>query len=72
QELGPIAAIAWCVAMLVGLVKTRYKYAFAAIIAFSLFDHLMWTWLAPLPFVIAGVATVDNEGDFLFRKESVQ
>jgi len=71
-ELGPIVAIAWCFAMLVGLFKTRYKYAFAAIIAFALFDHLMWTWLAPIPWLIAGVATVDKEGDLLFRKENIK
>ena len=68
-ELGPIVALAWCYAMLVGCIKTKYKYAFAAILAFSLVDHLMWTWLAPVPWIIAGVATVDREGDLLFRKE---
>ena len=70
-ELGPVAAIAWCYVMLVGLIKTRYKYAFATILAFSIFDHLMWTYLAPVPWIIAGVATIDKEGDLMFRKETI-
>lgn len=68
-ELGPIAMVAWVFVMVAGLVKTRWKYAFGAIMAFGLFDHLMWTWLAPFAWAIVGVSTLDNEGDSLFRKE---
>ena len=62
---------AWLFIMFFGLVKTKWKYAFGVILALGIFDHMMWTWLAPLTFIILGVSTLEGEGDYLFRKEVV-
>jgi len=69
-ELGPLAMGAWLFMMLFGIIRTRWKYAYGVIIALGLFDHMMWTWLAPLTFIILGVSTMDDNGrSYLFRRE---
>lgn len=70
-ELGPLAMGAWLFVMLFGIIKTRWKYAFGVILALGMFDHMMWTWLAPLTFIILGVSTMDDKRDYLFRKETI-
>lgn len=69
-ELGPLAMGAWLFIMFFGILKTRWKYVFGVILALGMFDHMMWTWLAPLTFIILGVSTMDDNGErYLFRKE---
>ena len=70
-ELGPLAMGAWLFIMFFGILKTKWKYAFGAILALGMFDHMMWTWLAPLTFIILGVSTMDDKRDYLFRKEII-
>lgn len=71
-ELGPLAMGAWLFIMLFGLVRTRWKYVFGVILVLGMFDHMMWTWLAPFTFIILGVSTMDDNGkSYLFRREFV-
>ena len=68
-ELGPVAMLAWCGVIVMGVVKGRYKYAIGAIIVFSMFDHLAWTWLAPFSMAIVGASTIEDRNDLLFRRQ---
>jgi len=61
---------AWLFLMFFGLVRTKWKYVFGVILALGMFDHMMWTWLAPLTLIILGVSTMDDESDHLFKKEA--
>lgn len=68
-QIGPVAAVAWLWIMGYGLWKTRWKYAFTAILALSVFDHYIWTQLAPYWWVLVGVAsTSDIKNDYIFKK----
>jgi len=66
---GVLAGLAWLWIVIWCLVKTRWKYVFILILALSVFDHFIWTQLAPLFWVIVGAATApDNiESDLIFR-----
>lgn len=66
-EIGPIAALAWLWLMGYGLLKTRAKYIFAAILALSLFDHFMWTQLCMYTYFAIGVGTTINS-DLIYRE----
>lgn len=69
DQIGPLAALAWLFLMVVGLVKTKWKYTFAALLALSILDHLTWTMFAPLWPAILGIASTSNiEDDLIFRR----
>jgi len=71
---GMLAALAWLWVTIWCLRKTRWKYAWVAIIALSVFDHYVWTQLAPYFWLLVGVSTagtvLDKEGesDLVFRR----
>jgi len=66
-EVGPVAALAWLWIIGYGLLRSRAKYIFVAILALSLFDHFMWTSLSTyMYFALGASATVTN--DLVFRK----
>jgi len=67
-ELGPLAVVAWLFLMGYGLVKIKPKYTFAALIALSLFDHFLWTFLCTYQFAAIGLASSSNN-DLVFRSE---
>ena len=70
---GMLAAIAWLWVVIWCLRKTRWKYAWLAVIALSIFDHYIWTQIAPAFWLLVGVSTagtmLDKEGesDLVFR-----
>lgn len=71
DQIGPLAALAWLFLMIAGLVKTKWKYAFVAILSLSLLDHMAWTLMAFLPWGLLGVATAPGiQSDLVFRKET--
>jgi hypothetical protein len=57
HQVGPLAAIAWTFVTVYCLIKTRWKYAWVAVIAMCLFDHYIWTQLAPYWWLLVGVST---------------
>ena len=72
DQIGPLAAIAWLWVTIWCLVKTRWKYAWAAVLAMSVFDHYVWTQFAPWWWVLVGVsaASMDSGSDRIFREEA--
>lgn len=69
NQVGPVAGVAWLWVTAFCFVKTRYKYAFSAVIALSVFDHYIWTQVAPWWWCLVGVATANPslESDLIFR-----
>lgn len=67
DQLGIFAGIAWIVLTGYCLIKTKWHYVWVVIIAMCLFDHFVWTGLAPLYFVAVGVTTANKENDYIFR-----
>ena len=67
---GILAGLAWLWVSIYCLAKTRWKYAWALILALSVFDHFIWTQLAPVWWMVVGLSTApDNiKSDLLFRK----
>jgi len=69
---GILAGLAWLWVSIWCLVKTRWKYLFISILALSVFDHFVWTQLAPYFWAAVGVATApDNiKSDLLFKGDA--
>lgn len=68
DQLGIAAALAWLFMLIMGLIKTKWKYAFVAVIALSLFDHYIWTQMAPFFPALLGVSTASTlKSDLIFR-----
>jgi hypothetical protein len=73
---GVLAALAWLWVTIRCLRGTRWKYAWVAVIALSVFDHYVWTQLAPVWWLLVGVSiagsTLEGEGedDLIFRQEA--
>ena len=67
---GILAGVAWLFVSVWCLVKTRWKYAWVAILSLSVLDHFMWTQLGVLWWLVVGVSTApDNiKSDLLFKK----
>ncbi len=71
QQVGPVAGVAWLFLMIACLVKTRWRYAFVAVLALSLFDHFVWTQIASWWWALVGVATVTlDRSDLIFKRRN--
>jgi len=69
DQVGPAAGLAWLFVTIFCLVKTRWKYAWSAVIVLSVFDHYIWTQFAPYFWVIVGVSTSsDIKSDLIFKE----
>jgi len=67
-QIGIAGAIAWLVIMGYCAVRTRWKYAFVAVLALSVWDHFIWTQFAPLWWALVGVTTVSEvKSDLIFK-----
>lgn len=66
---GVLAALAWLFLCVYGLVKTKWKYVWVAIISLSLLDHFIWDQLSPMVWAAAGVSTTVTDSDLLFKAE---
>ncbi len=65
---GIAAGIAWLWVTLWCAVKTKWTYIWTFVLALSVFDHYIWTQLAPLWWAIVGVSTTSNiETDKVFK-----
>jgi len=66
---GILATIAWLWVTVYCLIKTKWKYAWVMILALSVFDHYIWTQLAPIWWVLIGVSTTSEiKSDLIFRE----
>jgi len=69
ETVGIPAAIAWLFLTLYCLIRTRYKYAWVAILALGVFDHYLFTQAAPWWWALVGVSTASNiKSDLVFKK----
>jgi len=65
---GILAGIAWLFVSIYCLIKTRYKYVWVLVLSLSVFDHYIWTQLAPWWWAIIGVSTASKiKSDLIFR-----
>ena len=72
-ELSPLigiaGALAWLWVTLFCLIKTKWKYAWSGVIILSVFDHFIWTQVAPWWWVLVGVSSVSAiKSDLIFRR----
>ncbi len=68
EQVGILAAIAWLIVVIYCLIKTKWKYAFIAILALSVFDHYLFTQVSPWIWCIIGVASVSKiNNDHIFK-----
>jgi hypothetical protein len=69
DQIGPLAGLAWLVVSLWCLIKTKWKYAWIAVIAMGVWDHYVWTQFAPYFWVLVGVSTTSKiTSDRIFRE----
>ena len=70
HQVGPFAAVAWLFVSFFCLAKTGWKYAWVAILAMGVWDHYLWTQMAPFWWALVGVTTASSlRSDLIFRKE---
>jgi hypothetical protein len=67
DQLGIVAGLAWITITGYCLLKTKWKYAWMMIITMCIFDHFVWTGLAPFFWVAVGMTTRTKENDYIFR-----
>lgn len=62
---GIIAMVLWLWISLLSLIRTKWKYLWMIILAMAVFDHYLWTQLAPVWWLSIGISGGSN---WLFRK----
>ena len=66
HQIGILPAIAWVFVTAYCLIKTKWKYAWMAILAMCVFDHYLWTQFTPYWWALVGVSTASGiENDYL-------
>ena len=71
HQIGPVAGLAWLFVAIWCLRKTKWKYAWVAVLAMCVFDHYLWTQWAPAFWCLVGVSTASTiDNDYIFRKVS--
>jgi hypothetical protein len=70
DQVGPLAGLAWLWVSVYCLVRTRWKYIWAAVLVTSLLDYYIWTQFAPWWWVFIGLSTTDTtHRDLIFREQ---
>jgi len=72
DQIGPVAAIAWLFMVIMLTIKTKWKYAWIAVLTLSIFDHFLWDQLSGWLYLLAGLSTVElgkQKSDLIFRKQ---
>ncbi len=68
DQVGILGALAWLVATGYCLLRTKWTYAWVAVVAMGVFDHYIWTQVAPWWWMLAGVSSNTNiNSDLIFR-----
>ena len=69
DQLGPVAAVSWFVAMIAGIRRTKWKYGFLSLILFGVFQPFVWTLFAPFMWAMAGSASSSKvDTSYIFRE----
>jgi len=67
--VGVLAAISWLGLSLYCAIKTKWHYAWVAVLAMSVWDHYLWTQFGAMWWVLIGVsATSTIKSDLIFRR----
>ncbi len=70
HQIGPIAAVAWLFVTVYCLIKTKWKYAWVAVMAMGVWDHYIWTQFGPLFWCLVGVSTSSTiKSDLIFKRK---
>jgi hypothetical protein len=69
HQVGPVAGLAWLFVTVYCLIKTKWKYAWIAVLAMCVWDHYLWTQCPPWIWAMIGVSTASTiKSDLIFRK----
>lgn len=69
HQIGPFGALAWTFVTAYCLIKSKFKYAWIAVITMCFFNHYIWTQFAPYWWALAGVSMASKtKTDLIFRK----
>lgn len=70
DQIGVLAAIAWLGLTIYCAIKTKWHYAWVAILAMGVFDHYLWTQFGSMWWCLIGVSTASNiKSDLIFRSK---
>jgi len=70
DQVGILAAISWLGLTIYCAIKTKWHYAWIAVLAMSVFDHYLWTQFGALWFCLIGVSTASSiKSDLIFRMD---
>jgi hypothetical protein len=72
EQVGILGTLAWVVVLMFCLVKTKWKYAFIAVIALMLLDNFMWCQCGLWFFTLVGVATISERKTDLIYAQNIQ
>lgn len=66
---GIMAGMAWLWVSLYCLIKTKWIYVWILVLALSVWDHFIWTQMAPYWWIIVGYTTANNHigSDLIFK-----
>ena len=68
NQVGILAAISWLGLTIYCAIKTKWHYAWIAILAMGVWDHYLWTQFGPLFWCLIGVSTASTiKTDLIFR-----
>ena len=71
DQLGIAAGISWLVIVIYCLVKTKWRYAWIAVITMGIFGHYTWTQMQPCFWALVGVSTTSLiKNDYIFRSNN--
>ena len=69
HQIGPFGALAWTFVTAYCLIKSKFKYAWIAVMAMCVFNHYIWTQFAPFWWALVGISLAsDTKSDLIFRK----
>ncbi len=69
DQIGVLAAIAWLGLSVYCAIKTKWHYAWVAVLAMGVFDHYIWTQFGAMWWVLIGVSTSSTiKSDLIFRR----
>ena len=71
DQIGILAGIAWLGLSIYCAIKTKWHYAWIAILAMGVFDHYLWTQFGPMWWVLIGVSTASTiKSDLIFKRKT--
>ncbi len=71
DQIGVLAAIAWLGLSVYCAIKTKWHYAWVAILAMGVWDHFLWTQFGPLWWCLIGVSTASTiKSDMVFKRRT--